>query len=306
MHKEIAIICNDLDIPKHVHRDTLYRFRKLRAAEAVEHHQTYYALAYCLWTSIKYYELTVNLRDLISAFKNRGHTCTTKYVFMNKTKFDRVFKKYDIKINELRRVMDYVHPLIQELRPAISIKSYITFETELKFEVLSRLKQGSYIRKIAENTEYSEYMVRKEVVELISENYIEKKPRTNRFVLYKLKPKAKAFLKDYSKKRSLEYEFKDYYLTELEKLALIIAEKLERPIKMNGRTPYNKCCALIYFADKLLALKNEHFPLLTQGTIAKLTDNDTVNIRLAWLELFRDFYKNEKKRIEKERGLLEK
>lgn len=302
MHKDIYFICNDLDIPEYVHKDALYRFRKLKSEKVVKHQQTYFALAYCLWTSIKYYGLTINLRNVIETFKKRGHTCSTKYVFMNKTKYDRVFQDYDIKLNELRQVKEYIHPLIQELRPTISIKNYITFETELKYEVLNRLKQGSYIKKIAKNTEYSDYMVRKQVLTLESNNYIKKKPRTASFVLYKLNAKAKAFLNDYSKKRKLEYEFKDYYLTELEKLSLTIEEKLSDYIKMSGRTPYNKCCALLYFADRLLALKNEHFPLLTQRSIANHTNNDTVNIRLAWLELFQDFYKKEKKRLEKKRG----
>jgi hypothetical protein len=72
---------------------------------------------------------------------------------------------------------------------------------KLRYEVLHRLFKGSYESKIAQNTNYSHYKIRKTIHQLEDNNFIQKIP--GKPILYQLHNKAKLFLRDFVKDKQL-------------------------------------------------------------------------------------------------------
>ena len=97
------------------------------------------------------------------------------------------------------------------------------------------------------------------------------------------------------------YFYKDItlYYSELETLAMKISNQLEFQLALFSPHPFNYASSLIYFADKLLSLKNNHRPVLTQRIVSKLSKVAIYSIRDLYISMFKQYYLKEKNRREK-------
>lgn len=86
------------------------------------------------------------------------------------------------------------------------------------------------------------------------------------------------------------------YLIELEKLTYMCLDKLAFQLRLYAPHPFNYGAALIYFTDRLLALENNHKPVLTQEIFAKLTKVKAYTLRDLYVKRFKHYYLKEEER----------
>lgn len=223
-------ICDHLSLPKRIQEDALYRYEKLRKEECIDHGTTYYALGFCLWSSIKTHSYPITFKQILLAFRENGHRLKARYVNLRQEKYIKALEKYNLKTNSHREIKDYIPFIISSIKELLSM----------------RLK----------------------------------------------------------KKHVDGYTVKDYMI-KLENLSVDIQQKLKTYLTKKAERPFNKCCALIYFADRLLSLKNNHKPLLTYNLLSNTFEDFCCFSQVSeiYREYFKPFYKREKERIKKKRGL---